>query len=79
MKVVGAYQAKVHLADLLTEAERGETIVVTRRGKAVAKLVPLRSEHMSVEAVAKEFEKMRRSTRPIEGGLRQLIEEGRRF
>ena len=38
--LVGAYEAKTHLPQLLDRVEHGETIVITRHGKAVAKLVP---------------------------------------
>jgi prevent-host-death family protein len=37
---VGAFEAKTHFAQLLQRVERGEEITITRRGKAVARLVP---------------------------------------
>src|SRR5438105_909357 len=40
MVTVGAFEAKTHLAQLLKKVEKGETIVITKRGQAVAKLVP---------------------------------------
>jgi prevent-host-death family protein len=40
MKQVQASAAKAHLAELLDEVERGETIVITRHGKPIARLVP---------------------------------------
>ncbi|HWA90726.1 MAG TPA: type II toxin-antitoxin system prevent-host-death family antitoxin [Rhizomicrobium sp.] len=40
-KSVGAFEAKTHFSALLERAERGEEIVITRRGKAVAKIVPV--------------------------------------
>lgn len=39
-RTVGAFEAKTHLAALLDRVERGEEIVITRRGRAVARLVP---------------------------------------
>jgi len=41
MKVVGVHEAKTHLSNLLETVEAGEEIVITRRGKPVAKLVAL--------------------------------------
>lgn len=38
--VVGAFEAKTKLAELLDKVEAGETVTITRRGKAVARLVP---------------------------------------
>ena len=37
---VGAFEAKVKLAELLDRVEQGEEIVITRRGKPAARLVP---------------------------------------
>ena len=40
MRRIGAFEAKNKLAALLELAERGEEIVITKRGRAVAKLGP---------------------------------------
>ena len=40
MQEIGAFEAKDKLAALLDRVERGEEIVITRHGKAVARLVP---------------------------------------
>jgi prevent-host-death family protein len=40
MTTVSAYEAKTHLPRLLRAVERGESIVITRHGKPVARLVP---------------------------------------
>lgn len=37
---IQASEAKTHLPELLDKVERGETIVITRHGRAVARLVP---------------------------------------
>ena len=39
MKQVQFSTAKAQLSDLIDEVERGETVVITRHGKAVARLV----------------------------------------
>jgi prevent-host-death family protein len=44
MAEVGSFEAKNKLSELLDRAEHGEEIVITRRGKPVAKLGPLRAE-----------------------------------
>ncbi len=41
IKTVGAYQAKTHLAELLQQVARGREIIITRREKPVARLVPV--------------------------------------
>jgi len=40
MREVGSFEAKNKLSELLNEVEHGAEIVITRRGKPVAKLVP---------------------------------------
>lgn len=37
---IGAFEAKNMLGSLLDRVERGEEVVITRRGKPVARLVP---------------------------------------
>ncbi len=39
MPTVGAFEAKTKLSELLDAVERGEEIVITRRGQPVARLV----------------------------------------
>lgn len=40
METVGAFEAKNTLGSLLDRVEAGEEIVITRHGRAVARLVP---------------------------------------
>ncbi len=40
-KSVGVHEAKTHLSRLLKDVAAGEEVVITRRGEAVAKLVPI--------------------------------------
>ena len=40
MREVAASDAKTHLPQLLTDVERGETVVITRHGRPIARLVP---------------------------------------
>ena len=39
-KIVSAAEAKLHFADCVRAAERGESVVITRHGKAIAAVVP---------------------------------------
>jgi prevent-host-death family protein len=52
MDEIGAFEAKNKLSELLDRVERGEEVVITRRGKAVAKLVPI--DHGRDRAKARE-------------------------
>jgi prevent-host-death family protein len=40
MREIQASEAKTHLPQLLDEVERGETLVITRHGRAIARIVP---------------------------------------
>jgi prevent-host-death family protein len=52
MKVVGAFEAKNKLGQLLDLVEQGEEVTITRRGKVVARIVPARSRRGRDEALA---------------------------
>ena len=43
MTEIGAFEAKNKLSELLDRAEHGEEVVITRRGRPVARLVPMNS------------------------------------
>jgi len=79
MKQVGVYEAKTNLPRLLDEVERGETILITRHGKPVARLVPLEPPRMTVQQAVDELREFRK-THSLDGlTIRELIEEGRRY
>ena len=40
MREIEASEAETHLPQLLDEVERGETLVITRHGRAIARIVP---------------------------------------
>lgn len=56
MEVIGAFDAKTRLSELLDRAARGETFQITKHGRPVGKLVPpdnLRDPHEIAQAVAR--------------------------
>lgn len=81
MTTVGSYEAKTHLPQLLERVARGEKILITRHGHAVAMLVP--AENEKKPDVRDAVRKMRVLRKGVTLGpdltIRQLIEEGRRF
>jgi prevent-host-death family protein len=38
---VGAFEARTHFSSLLKCVERGEEVLITRHGKAIARLIPV--------------------------------------
>jgi prevent-host-death family protein len=55
MREIGAFEAKTHLSALLEAVEAGEEIVITRRGRPVARLVPADADGLTrrTEALAR--------------------------
>lgn len=64
MRQVQASAAKTRFAELLRIVERGETVVITRRGKPVARLVPDKEGSKSGVAQVKEQISALRSEMP---------------
>lgn len=79
MSEIGAFEAKNTLGSLLDRVEHGEEIVITRRGRPVARLVPAGGGHDRVKARAAAARIMARSRNVRLGGiaLKDLIDEGR--
>lgn len=53
MLSVGVGEAKTHLSALLNRVRRGEEVVITRHGKAVARLVPAADPARADKAAAR--------------------------
>ena len=53
MREVGAFEAKTHLSELLAAAEAGESVLITRRGAPVARLVPAAQGKDRAAAIAR--------------------------
>jgi prevent-host-death family protein len=62
MAIVSAFEAKTRFAQLLQRVERGEEVTITRRGKAVARLVPA-AANPDHEAVLATFRRLRERAR----------------
>jgi prevent-host-death family protein len=45
---IGAFDAKTRLSELLRKVDQGERFTITVRGRAVAQLIPAKSEHDQV-------------------------------
>jgi len=79
MDQIGAFEAKNRLSALLDRVEQGEEIVITRRGKPVAKLVPVGPGFDRAKA-RRAVEGLLEASRGVTlGGLkiRDLIDQGR--
>jgi prevent-host-death family protein len=82
--VVGAFEAKTKLAELLDKVESGESVTITRRGKAVAQLVAIKSDddRARMRALVEEIKRSRIGRgKPAGPGtsIPELIKAGRRY
>jgi len=83
MRMIQATEAKIHLAELLRNVERGETIAITRHGKTVAHLIPAEAqEKIQRKRAVEEFLRRRDDGEKIKATLEEMLEwrrEGLRF
>ena len=79
MHEIGEFEAKNRLGTLLDRVEHGEEIVITRRGKPVAKLIPVGPGFDRAKARRAVAGLLQASRGVTLGGLKikDLISEGR--
>ena len=83
MREVQATEAEARLAELLRAVEYGETVAITRQGRTIAHLVPVRDRERAhrKEAVMR-FRERRRRWRRVEMSTDEILaarREGRRW
>jgi prevent-host-death family protein len=84
MTTVGSFEAKTKLAELLDKVEAGESVTITRRGVAVAQLVPIKAadEKARQRALIEEIKRKRvgwdKGAKPG-STIPDLIKAGRRY
>ncbi len=78
MKTVGVYEAKSHLSELINDVAAGETVVITKHGSPVARIVPERTDSVDARKLFQEWVEFRRregiSLDDID--VNELIDEG---
>ena len=83
IKEVPVYEAKTRLSELLDAVAKGEQVTITRRGVAVARLVPAAAARRAAasqrQRVAETFALLReqRAGVRLDVPLRDVIAEGR--
>lgn len=80
MRHIQASEAKTHLPELLDEVERGVTLVITRHGRPIARLVPENDRRQSEinEVVARIQARRRRAPSITVQELLSARNEGRK-
>lgn len=75
MEEIGVAQAKAHLSELLDRVEAGETVTITRHGRAVARLSGIEARKPPIDFEA--LTNLRRSLPSLERPSADLIREMR--
>ena len=80
MREIQASEAKTHLPRLLDDVERGETLIITRHGRAIARIVPeVDRQQPKIDEAMEAIRNLRRRTGRIKvGELLSARDEGRR-
>jgi len=80
MELIGAYEAKTHLPQLLDRVARGERLTITRHGKPVAQLIPVATDRQRAQqAAARIVERRRHLKKAPLAELMATIHEGHRY
>jgi prevent-host-death family protein len=81
LKEVAVYEAKTRLSELLAEVERGQQVTITRRGQAVARLVPAAAARRAAtsqrQRVANTIASLQGKRIDLDGSLEEWVNEGR--
>ena len=81
MREIQASEAKTHLPQLLDDVERGETLIIKRHGRRIARIVPdVDRRQEEIDKALAGIQELRKRTGRIT--LKELLsarDEGRRF
>lgn len=82
MKQVGIFEAKTRFSALVSDAFAGKTTIVTKNGKPVAEIGPVKTSPDRATAAVERLRALRetlRSEGKLKGlNIRELIDEGRK-
>lgn len=78
MTTIGSRDARIRLARLLDEVAEGRSVIITRRGRAVARLVPASRQGDEPDEIIAALRSARRGVRRGRSSVRKLIADGRR-
>ncbi len=81
MREIQASEAKVHFPQLLDDVERGETLIITRHGRRIARIVPeVDRRQQEIDAALAGIHELRKRIGKItRGELFSARDEGRKF
>jgi prevent-host-death family protein len=79
MQTIKASEAKTKFLSILNDVERGATVIVTRHGKPVARIVPeIQIDRERVERAIASIRELRKRIKPVSiEEIHSMREEGR--
>jgi prevent-host-death family protein len=81
MREIQASDAKTRLPQLLDDVERGETLIITRHGRAIARIVPeVNRRQEEVDRALASIRELRKRTRKV--SIQEILsvkEEGHKY
>ena len=80
-KQIGAFEAKTNFSKIISNVEQGNDFIVTKRGKAVARIIPFEKQpEMTRQEAFEQLAEMRKLYRGKPGSfdIRAAIEDGRK-
>lgn len=79
LKQISTFDAKTHLSSMLAKTENGESFLITKRGKPIAKIIPYKEEKQETDfsELANSFKGIRSK---VKGkiDILEMKEEGRK-
>jgi prevent-host-death family protein len=79
MRSIGSYELKTHLSQVLESVENGQSVIVTRHGKPIARILPPElAQRQSVKDAVRGLLAFPRKPLPRGVTIKSLIEQGRR-
>ena len=74
MQTINATEAKARLAEVLRTVERGETVAITRHGKAIAHVVPAQAvDRVERERAMADFQRIRDKWKPAGMSVEEIL------
>ena len=79
MEIIGSFEAKTHWSALLNKVALGQEIIITKRGKPVARIIP-EATHQSqtVHEAIKRIKQLRKTTTLNKLDWKELRDKGRK-
>jgi prevent-host-death family protein len=76
---IGAFEAKTHLSRLLERVQKGNEVIITKRGKPIARLIPFKEDRarVSKDIILDEFARIRQNVKG-KVDIKTYIAEGRK-